>query len=142
MNINELITRTSQRAKELPILAGVPVIDEDKGDVSNKLQSSVSKTKAAVIVGWDGFDADPTSSKTVFGTARVVVSVFEHPVVNRKGTGAPTALNMAQEIAKELNIFKAGPDAAPLVFKKITPLNEIAGGVIACDVVFNVKAEL
>ena len=37
MLINDLITLASKRIAEIPMTVGIPVIDEDKGNVSNKL---------------------------------------------------------------------------------------------------------
>ena len=142
MLINDLITLASKRIAEIPMTVGIPVIDEDKGNVSNKLAISMGKCRCAIVVGWNGFQSETTSSKTIIGEAKVVVSVFEKPTVNRADTVSPTALKLAQAIANEINLFVPGPDSAPLVFKRITPLQDLNESTIACDVEFIVKSQL
>ena len=143
MNIETLVEKTTKAVAAIPYLAGSPVIAEEKGDTANELQVKLGKTNFAVIVGWNGFDADANSSKTVYGKVNVVASVYERPVVNRRANGAKTLLKAAQEIAKELNLFTAGGMNAPLVFKRITPVQELGDGkTVACDVHFETKATL
>ena len=69
--------------------------------------------------------------------------MFERPVVNRKlGGDVPTLLDAAQEIAKALNLYTPAPGQSPLVFKRISPVQEVASGVVACDVEFETNATL
>ena len=143
MNIETLIEKTTEAVAAIPYLAGRPVITDERGDTSNELDKNIAKTNFAAIVGWNGYDADANSSKTVYGKVNVVVSLYERPVVNRKITGAPTLLNAAQEIAKAVNLFTAGGMNSPLVFTRITPVQELGDGkTIACDVHFETKATL
>lgn len=143
MNLNTLVERAAKRVEEIPYLSGIPVIVEEKGDTANRLQVGIAKTKFAVIVGWNGFESGANSSRTVYGKARLVVSVYEQPVVNRKSEGVPTLLNAAQEIAKELNLFTAEGGNAPIVFRKITPISELGDGkTVACDVEFETESTL
>lgn len=143
MNLNTLVERTAEAVVKIPCLAGIPVIVEEKGDTANKLQMAIAKTKFAVIVGWNGFESGANSSKTVYGKARIVVSVYEQPVVNRKTEGAQTLLNAAQEIAKHLNLFSADGGNSPLVFRKITPVTELGDGkTVACDVELETESTL
>lgn len=143
MNLQTLIERTAEEVGKIPYLTGAPVITEEKGDTSNELAVKLAKTKFAVIVGWNGFTSDANSSRVIYGTPKIVVSVYEMPVVNRRNAGAPTLLNAAQEIAKALNLFSSDGGNAPLVFRRISPVQELGDGkTIACDVEFDTKSTL
>lgn len=143
MNLNTLVERAAEAVAKIPYLAGMPVIVEEKGDTANRLNVAIGKTKFAVVVGWNGFESGANSSRTVYGKARIVVSVYEQPVVNRRVNGARTLLNAAQEIAKALNLFTAEGGNAPLVFRKITPVAELGDGkTVACDVELETESTL
>ena len=149
MKIQEIISEAADTIRGIEYLAGVPVIEMDNGDVAKELELKVAKSKVAVLVGWNGFTPQiqgATAPGGLFGSTTVVVSVFERPVVNRSNQGAPTLLNMAQEIAKELhNAIAEGMDA-PLHLKRITPISELAqdkdSSVVTCDVEFETKTSL
>lgn len=142
MNLNDIVEASAEALKGVEELANVPIIVENKGDIANRLESSIAKKRVAIIVGWNGFNGDGNSSRTVFGSANLTVSVFEQPTINRMNAGAPTLLNMAREIAVALNLFKAGDQASPLVFRRITRIQELDDKTIACDVEFDAKATL
>lgn len=141
MNLSDTLHQTALAISAIPYLAGVPVIEEEKGDTSNRLAADIAKAKVAIIVGANGFKGDGNSSKTVYGTATIVVSVFEMPLVNRKSAGRPTLFNMAQQIAKDIQLFHADGMNAPLVFGDISPIREV-GTAVTCDVNFTVKTTL
>lgn len=143
MILDDLIEKTAEEARRIPCLAGRDVISMKKGDAAAKLQSEIAKNRFAVLVGWNGFTNRADSCKTCYGTVTVVVEVFERPVVNRKlGGDVPTLLDAAQEIAKALNLFTPEPGQSPLVLKSISPVAEIAQGVISCDVEFETNVTL
>lgn len=143
MILDDLIEKTAEEARRIPCLAGRDVISMKKGDASAKLQSEIAKNRFAVVIGWNGFTNRADSCKTCYGTVTVVVEVFERPVVNRKlGGDVPTLLDAAQEIAKALNLYTPAPGQSPLVLKRISPVAEIAQGVISCDVEFETNATL
>ena len=143
MTLDDLIEKTAEEARRIPCLAGRDVISMKKGDASAKLQSEIAKNRFAVVIGWNGFTNRADSCKTCYGTVTVVVEVFERPVVNRKlGGDVPTLLDAAQEIAKALNLYTPAPGQSPLVLKRISPVAEIAQGVISCDVEFETNATL
>lgn len=143
MILDDLIEKTAEEARRIPCLAGRDVISIKKGDASAKLQSEIAKNRFAVLVGWNGFTNRADSCKTCYGTVTVVVEVFERPVVNRKlGGDVPTLLDAAQEIAKALNLYTPEPGQSPLVLKRISPVAEIAQGVISCDVEFETNVTL
>ena len=143
MTLDELIENTVEETRQIPCLAGRDVINEKKGDATAKLQADIAKNSFAVVIGWSGFTNRADSCKTCYGTVTIVASVFERPVVNRKlGGDVPTLLDAAQEIAKALNLYTPAPGQSPLVLKLISPVQEVATGVVACDVEFETNATL
>ena len=143
MTLDDLIEMTVKEAQTIPCLAGRDVINEKKGDATAKLQADIAKNRFAVVIGWSGFTNRADSCKTCYGTVTIVASVFERPVVNRKlGGDVPTLLDAAQEIAKALNLYTPAPGQSPLVLKRISPVQEVATGVVACDVEFETNATL
>lgn len=143
MTLDELIENTVEETRQIPCLAGRDVINEKKGDVTAKLQADIAKNRFAVVIGWSGFTNRADSCKTCYGTVTIFASVFERPVVNRKlGGDVPTLLDAAQEIAKALNLYTPAPGQSPLVLKRISPVQEVATGVVACDVEFETNATL
>ena len=143
MTLDELIENTVEETRQISCLAGRDVINEKKGDATAKLQADIAKNRFAVVIGWSGFTNRADSCKTCYGTVTIVASVFERPVVNRKlGGDVPTLLDAAQEIAKALNLYTPARGQSPLVFKRISPVQEVATGVVACDVEFETNATL
>ena len=143
MTLDELIENTVEETRQIPCLAGRDVINEKKGDATAKLQADIAKNRFAVVIGWSGFTNRADSCKTCYGSVTIFASVFERPVVNRKlGGDVPTLLDAAQEIAKALNLYTPAPGQSPLVLKRISPVQEVATGVVACDVEFETNATL
>ena len=143
MTLDELIENTVDYTRQIPCLAGRDVINEKKGDATAKLQADIAKNRFAVVIGWSGFTNRADSCKTCYGAVTIVASVFERPVVNRKlGGDVPTLLDAAQEIAKALNLYTPAPGQSPLVLNRISPVQEVATGVVACDVEFETNATL
>ena len=142
MKLDDLIESTVMEAQKIPCLAGRQVINEKKGDAAAKLQADIAKNRFAVMIGWNGFTNRADSCKTCYGTVAVVASIFERPAVNRNLGAAPTLLDTAQEMAKHLNLHTPEPGQSPLVLKRISPVHEVAQGVISCDVEFETSVTL
>lgn len=144
MNLNDLISAAAAKLRTVPLFAGREVLEENKGDIASKLTQAVAKTNFAVVVAWNGFEPKTHGlpGKPIIGETTLVVSVFEKPVTNRRNEGALTALDAAQQIGLELDLMKAPGMDSPLVFKRITPLQELSGGVISCDAEFKTKVSL
>jgi len=146
MNIDNLIEETAKAIRDIEDIQDTEVFEEDKGDISQKIDTSVAQTSRCIVVGWNGCEfvagdrpnvpGDPDS---LYVNPEIVVSVFEYPVVNRQNEGAPRLLGMAQAIAKALNDLGTEDMNEGLHFVKITPLQELKNGVVACDVVFRTK---
>ena len=49
---------------------------------------------------------------------------------------------LSADIAKALNLYTPAPGQSPLVLKRISPVQEVASGVVACDVEFETNATL
>lgn len=149
MDIQDIIRETAETIRLIESLAGVPVIEIDKGNVAKELEIKVAQAKVAITVGWNGFTPTiqgETAPGGLFGSTTIIVSIFEKPIVNRVSTAAPTLMNMAQAIARELHNAIAVGMSAPLYLKRITPISELAQGkdssVVTCDVEFETKTTL
>lgn len=144
--IETIIADAAETLSKVECLRELPVIEEDKGDVSKNLEAALAKTRFAVVVGWNGFAprivGDTAPSGRPFGTATIAVSLFEKPVVNRTNASAPTILAVAREVAVALD--NAGTDEMEdlLHLKRITPISELDRGVVSCDVEFETSATL
>lgn len=140
MNLQELQEKIADGVKNIPLLAGLPVCREDLGNVIENVQTEVAKTNFCVVVGAVGFNDKAPDSKLCFGSTSAVVTVFEYPLLNRKVKGRPTYLMVAQAIAKEMKLFNTGDGL--LVTKTIGKPNDLGGGVISCDVTFDIDTTL
>ena len=144
MKLTTLIHDCAVFIRNIDGLKTTTVIEEDLGNVETKLQKELGQTSRCVLVGFGGSDpvkqgkGGPLIAKT-----RLVVSCFEKPVTNRRpGAETPTALGMAQKIARELQGTRNEDMASVLFFRRITPLAELQGGVVSCDVIFDTDDEI
>jgi len=148
MRISEIIRETVETLRECEALHGVPVIQEDVGDIETSLASNIAKTSVAVVVGWSGFtpviQGETAPGSTPVGTVGIVASVFEKPVVNRATPGSPTVGDIAIAIADTLNGALAEGMSSPLWLKSIGKVVDLGekSGVVTCDVNFETKASL
>jgi len=150
MDIKDIVRETAETIREIEYLAGVPVIEEEKGDVSNRLQLGISQKKACVMVGWNGFTPQIQGATApngdIFGSVTVVVTVFERPVTNRSNGGGPTIMNMAKEVAKALHGASAEGMDGPMFLKRISSISELGSGsdesVVMCTVEFETKTSI
>lgn len=142
MNLNDICEASAAELLRDEALEQVPVLVESKGDINQRLASDIAKRTLAIVVGWNGFNAESSSSKTIYGTANMTVSIFEQPILNRRREGALTILDAAKLSAQILNLFTPQAGDSPLVFRRIGKIIEIDQSTIACDVEFEVKATL
>lgn len=143
MNLQHLINEVATTVAALPILAGVAVIAEDKGDVENKLKIAIGKTRLAVVVGWDGFKPRKQGrGDAVFGETTVLACVFEKPSVNRGKDPERTALSIARQIALALQATACEGMTAPLYLKQIGNIENYPTGEISVMVEFSTTIEL
>lgn len=140
MDLQKLQTAVAGAVRQLPVLAGLPVFEEDKGNIVGNVQLEIAKTRFCVVVGSARFQDKAPDSSLCFGTVSVVVTVFEDPVVNRSKHNRPTYLQAAQAIAKALKLFDTGDGI--LVTKSISPPTDLGDGSVACDVTCEVDTTL
>lgn len=144
MDINTLLEHAAGVIRALPEMAAMPVIEVHKGNLFNKLQTAVAKTRFAVLVGWNGFRSRSNSSKTIVGDTDLVIEVWEKPVVALRGTepanqdGGLRLLPTARLIANAVNLSQP-PGQSPIVFREISSVMEPSPGVISCNVTFAVS---
>lgn len=150
MKIQDIVSEAAETLRGLDMLAHVPVIEEDKGDVATKLQAAIGKTSLCVLVGWDGFapvvQRGTAPNGRIFGTSKIVVTVFERPVVNRRNAASPRLLDVAQEVARALQGASSEGMDAPLFLNGITQISELGSGsdgsVVMAGVEFVAKTSL
>ena len=144
MNIENLLKEAADSLHKTAELQDTPVVVEDLGDVSNKIETEIGMTARCILVGFGG--SDPVKQGKVgdvlVDKVKLVVSVFEKPVVNRKAKGVPTLLAMAQAIRRELTGAKTKDMSSVLFYRGISPIAELTGGRVSCDVIFDTKDTL
>lgn len=144
MNIENLLKEAADSLRNMDELQATPVIIEDLGDVSNKIESEIGKCARCILVGFGG--SAPVKQGNVgdviVDNVKLVVSVFEKPVVNRRARGVPTLLGMAQAVRRELTGAKTKDMSSVLFYRGISPIAELTGGRVSCDVSFDTKDTL
>ena len=144
MNIENLLKEAADSLRKMDELQATPVIIEDLGDVSNKIESEIGKSARCILVGFGG--SAPVKQGNVgdviVDNVKLVVSVFEKPVVNRRAHGVPTLLGMAQAVRRELTGAKTKDMSSVLFYRGISPIAELTGGRVSCDVSFGTKDTL
>lgn len=144
MNIENLLKEAADSLRNMDELQATPVIIEDLGDVSNKIESEIGKSARCILVGFGG--SAPVKQGNVgdviVDNVKLVVSVFEKPVVNRRARGVPTLLRMAQAVRRELTGAKTKDMSSVLFYRGISPIAELTGGRVSCDVSFDTKDTL
>lgn len=144
MNIENLLKEAADSLRKMDELQATPVIIEDLGDVSNKIESEIGKSARCILVGFGG--SAPVKQGNVgdviVDNVKLVVSVFESPVVNRSAEGVPTLMGMAQAVRRELTGAKTKDMSSVLFYRGISPIAELTGGRVSCDVSFDTKDTL
>ncbi|MDY3228820.1 MAG: hypothetical protein SOW92_04120 [Kiritimatiellia bacterium] len=152
MNINEILHETAETLRGFNWMEGIPVIVEEKADPDNMTETEIAQQSLCVVVGDGGFEPtvqapnndDPNS---VIGSATVVVSVFEKPIINRADEEHETIKALSRKIGKALAWCQAEGMAAPLFLRRITPISlfRVEGdqdAIVTRDVEFTTTAEL
>ena len=152
MNINEILHETAETLRSFDWMEGIPVIVEEKADPDNMTETEIAQQSLCVVVGDGGFEPtvqapnndDPNS---VIGSATVVVSVFEKPIINRADEEHETIKALSRKIGKSLAWCQAEGMAAPLFLRRITPISlfRVEGdqdAIVTRDVEFTTTAEL
>jgi len=148
VKFSDIVKEAVETLRECEALVGVPVIQEDLGNLRNKVDTEIAKRSVCVVVGWNGFtpilQGETAPGETPLGTVGIVASVFEKPDDNRYHSGSPTICDIAIAIADALNGAIAEGMAAPLWLKSIGKVADFGekSGVVTCDVNFETKASL
>lgn len=152
MNINEILHETAETLRGFNWMEGIPVIVEEKADPDNMTETEIAQQSLCVVVGEGGFEPtvqapDNDDPNSVIGSATVVVSVFEKPVINRADEEHETIKAISRKIGKALAWCQAEGMAAPLFLRRITPVSlfRVEGdqdAIVTRDVEFTTTAEL
>lgn len=143
MDLQKLQESVAARIRGIPLLAGLPVREEQLGDIVATTQNDLSKTRFCVVVGTATFSDESPDSSVCYGETRIAVSVFEDPEMNRARHGRPTFLEAAQAIAKALKLFRPDvPGAGHLTSPRIGDAQDLGDGVVSVLVTLAMKIEL
>ena len=143
MDLQKLQESVAARIREIPLLAGLPVREEQLGNIVETLRDDLCKTRFCVVAGAPSFKDEAPDSSTCYGTATLAVSVFEDPELNRRVKGRPTFLMAAQAVAKALKLYRPDvPGAGHLTSPAIGEPNDLGAGVVSVTVTLTMKAEL
>ena len=148
MNIDTLIHEIAETIRGIAAIGDTPVIEEDKGDIAQKIEVEIGQTYRCIVVGWNGCEHVASNRQqgddpdALYVQPELVVSVYESPVLNRSDENAPRLLGMAASIAKSIDNTAADDMDDGLHFVKISPIQLLDRGVITCDVVFRTKNEI
>lgn len=152
MNINQILEETAETLRGFDWMEGIPVIVEEKADPDSMTEMEIAQQSLCVVVGEGGFEptvqspdnADPNS---VIGSATIVVSVFEKPVINRADEEHKTIKALSRKVGKALAWCQAEGMAAPLYLRRITPISlfrveDDQDAIVTRDVEFTTTTEL
>lgn len=120
--------------------AGFECLAENKGDIAAAVEAAVARSGACAMVATPSFKSESEASRSVVGTADVIVQVFETPAVNRARAGAISALDAAELIAAALNLSAAGTFGT-LVFRSLDSA-AVNDATILYNVRFTVKTAI
>lgn len=140
MNLQQLQEAVAAKVRDIPLLNGLPVREEQLGNIIETVQNDVLKTRFCVVVGSATFNDEAPDAASCYGQTRIEVSVFEDPEFNRTIKARPTALAAAQEIAKALKLFHPEDDGAGvLTSPSISEIRDLGEGVISLTVSLSAK---
>ena len=152
MNIEDILEEIAETLRGFEWMKDIPVIVEEKGDPDNKSEMDIAQQSMCVVVGENGYsptvqepdDADPNC---VIGNWKIVVSIFEKPVINRADKDAITLKALSHKIGKVIAWSQAKGMATPLWLVNMTPVSlfRVEGdedAIITRDVEFTTTAEL
>lgn len=140
MELQAFQERIAARVRQIPLLAGLPVFEEEKGNVVENVRQELGRTSFCVVVGAASFSDEAPDSSLCHGTATVAVSVFEDPFVNRANEGRPTFTAAAQAVAKALKLFDTGDGV--LTSPRISDPDDLGGGCVSVTVTLTAKTTL
>lgn len=119
---------------------GVPVLAEDKGDVSRRLEAEIAETDRCILVQTPGFKVTSSASKVMVGMVSLVVQAIERLQDSRELEDGATAQDMAEVIAWQLNML-AVEGSGVLVCRSISS-SMLNDKTLSYAVAFDVEATL
>ena len=140
MDLQELQNKVAERIRSIECLAGLPVFEEEEGNIIENVETEIPRSNFCVVIGSFGFTDEAPDSRLCYGRSTITISIFEDPFLNRETSGRPTYLQVAQAIAKSLKLFDTGDRA--LTSPVISVPVDLGGGVISCTVKFEIKTTL
>lgn len=140
MDLQELQTSVAAKIRSLEILRGLPVVEEELGNVIESVQTEIDRTCFCVVVGSASFNDETPDSRLCHGKTSVKIHIFENPTLNRKIKTRPTYLKVAQELTKELKLFNTGDGL--LTSPTIGEPQDLGDGVVSVIVTFTTKTTL
>ena len=142
MKLLEIQEKVVAALEDTPYFAerGVPVLAEDKGDVSKRLEAEIAETDRCILVQTPGFKVTSAASKVMVGVVSLVVQAIERIQDSREPEGGATAQDMAEVAAWRLNML-AVEGSGVLVCRSITStmLND---KTLSYAVAFDVEAAI
>lgn len=120
--------------------AGFECLAENKGDIAAAVEAAVARSGACAMVATPSFKSESEASRSIVGTADVIVQVFETPAVNRARAGFVTALDAAELVAAALNLAQAEAWGT-LVFRSVDSA-AVNDSTILYNVRFTVKTAI
>lgn len=140
MELQELQNRIAERIRAIPLFTGLPIFEEEKGNIIENVEQEIPRSNFCVVVGSITFTDEAPDSTLCYGRSSITVSIFEDPFLNRETAGHPTYLQAAQAVAKALKLFDTGD--GHLTSPSISEPQDLGGGVISCTVRFDIKTTL
>lgn len=140
MDLQELQNKVAERIRSIECLASLPIFEEEKGNIIEKVESEIPRSNFCVVIGSLTFTDEAPDSSLCYGRTTVTVTVFEDPFLNRETAGRPTYLQAAQAIAKSLKLFNTGNGT--LTSPVISEPQDLGDGVISATVRFEIKTTL
>lgn len=105
--LDDLRTSVTRRLQSLPALAGVPVLAEDRRDITTEIQKALGQGGGLVVtVGTGSAKGAAPNDPLPQGDAEIVVEVGEIPAVNRGAGGKMIpAISVANLAVRALHHF-------------------------------------
>ena len=101
MKLLHIQEKVAEALRGCEALTGMPVVVEDKGDVTARLNAAIGQATRCLLVQTPGFKVTSTASKVMVGVATVVVMAIQKIVTTASGT----AQDAAEIAAWELNML-------------------------------------
>jgi len=138
VKITDLLEDSAEALRNLPELAGAPVIVEDLCDARSAVEGKFGKASRCVIVRFGGSAPVKQGSEgPLFDRVGILCECYEKPCATRGLRDGLTLLDVAQHVARALHGAKSEWMTSILFYRGITPIEQLDGGVVCCAVKFD-----